>query len=95
MLCITDYGLRSMLELFSSQEYHLAGTHCYGRYLWSIGLGEEKEEGRGKKVAEYFQKMEERGLIVAAVSQLTVLPPARFDIPCCCGSSRCTYTSSI
>ena len=70
--CCVSRTMASDLRLFSSQEYHLAGTHCYGRYLWSIGLGEEKEEGRGKKVAEYFQKMEERGLIVAAVSQLTV-----------------------
>ena len=52
------------------QEYSLARTHCYGRYLDSIGLGEadEEEEKWGEKVADYFQKVEEQGLIVAAVS---------------------------
>jgi len=59
----------------SPQEYDLARTHCYGRYLHSIGLGkegeEEEEEGEEKwreKVADYFRKVEEQGLIVAAVS---------------------------
>ena len=52
------------------QEYCLARTHCYGRYLHSIGLWEtdEEEEKWGEKVADYFQRVEEQGLIVAAVS---------------------------
>ena len=52
------------------QEYRLARTHCYGRYLDSIGLGEadKEEEKWGEKVADYFQRVEEQGLIVAAVS---------------------------
>ena len=52
------------------QEYSLARTHCYDRYLDSIGLGEadEEEEKWGEKVADYFQRVEEQGLIVAAVS---------------------------
>ena len=59
----------------SPQEYDLARTHCYGRYLHSIGLGEvdeeeeeEEEEKWREKVAGYFQRVEEQGLIVAAVS---------------------------
>ena len=52
----------------SPQEYDLARTHCYGRYLHSIGLGKEGEEKWREKVADYFRKVEEQGLIVAAVS---------------------------
>ena len=54
----------------SSQEYDLARTHCYGRYLHSIGLGKEGEEEEKwrEKVADYFRRVEEQGLIVAAVS---------------------------
>ena len=52
------------------QEYCLARTHCYGRYLHSIGLWEtdEEKEKWGEKVADYFQRVEKQGLIVAAVS---------------------------
>lgn len=68
--CVSKTQASNLWLRFSSQEYHLAGIHCYGRYLSSIGLGEEEkgEEGRGEK-EKYFQKVEEHGLIVPAVSQ--------------------------
>lgn len=69
--CVSKTQASNLWLSFSSQEYHLAGTHCYGRYLCFIGLGEEEEgeKGRGEKVEKYFQKVEEHGLIVPAVSQ--------------------------
>ncbi len=60
------------------QEYDLASTHCYGRYLTSVGLGREgvrvrKNRGgdEGKAVEGiwgYTQGLSDDRLIVPAVS---------------------------